>query len=131
MTVRIFTHKHFKANCPDEMIAEIINDFRKYKNGDGQPERFGRDVPFDESKYTSDAGLMHIHVKDASSKNWHLKKITYHKTSNTALIYCEASRNPGYFLLIGFVQEAHQYYRKERQALLAMADIAEDFRKVY
>ena len=39
------------------------------------------------------AGMSHIHIRDSSSKRWHLKKLSYHKTSNTALIYCEGFLN--------------------------------------
>lgn len=131
MKIRIFCHANFRKNCSDELINKLIADFREYKSGNSQPVDLGRDVPFDLSRYTLDAGLRHIHIKDATSKHWHLKKITFHKTSDTALIYCEGSRHPDCFLLIAFVRNAHQYYREEKLALLAMADIAEDFRKSF
>ncbi|MBS9971388.1 type II toxin-antitoxin system YafO family toxin [Vibrio alginolyticus] len=77
------------------------------------------------------AGMSHIHIRDSSSKLWHLKKLSYHKTSNTALIYCEGFLIKNYFLLLGFIENAHQLCKLKPLYLMELADVAERFREKF
>lgn len=131
MTVRIFTSPHFIANCNEEQLASLKSKFINYKTNGVIDPSFGRDVPFEFPGFAYEAGLRHIHLKDApSSKNWHLKKIQFHRTSDTALVYCEGYLNNNNYLLLGFLENAHATYR-ETEYLRRLSVMAEKFRTKY
>lgn len=92
---------------------------------------FGRDTTYDFPSKVKEAGMYHIHIKDSSSKRWELKKISFDKTSNTALIYCDGFFNKSCFLLLGFIENAHQLYRSKPLYLMELSDTAERFREKF
>ncbi|KEQ17484.1 type II toxin-antitoxin system YafO family toxin [Endozoicomonas numazuensis] len=128
MEVKVYLSSHFKESCPEEKIASIAADFKAYKISGRRPDYFGRDVPFEFPNSALQAELQHIHLKDSSSRSWNLKSISYGKTSNTALIYCTGFFDRNKYLLLGFLENAHETYTNNRHYLPGLADIAEDFR---
>lgn len=128
---KIFSSPHFVASCTPEQLALLKTMFVKYKTtGEADPS-FGRDVPFEFPSHIANSGLHHIHIKDKTSENWHLKKIQLHKTSDTALIYCEGFYDKSNYLLLGFLENAHDTYRRNRDYLRNLALIADKFRDKY
>ena len=125
--VRVFSYQPFKDSVSPELYQQLKDKFIKYKKTGITPEDFGRDVPFDFPAKLRDSGLIHIHIKDKSSKKWKLKKFSYNKTSNTALIYAVNYFNPNVFLLIGLLDNAHQVYEENLLYLLELSDIADRF----
>lgn len=131
MSVRVFVHERLKRTSPSHVLSKLIDDFKIYKATGKLPELFGRDVPYDFPFAVKEAGLQHIHVKDATSKNWTIQKISFSKTSDTALIYCQGAIHSDCFLLIAILENAHQTYRTMPLYLLELADIAEKFRESF
>ena len=131
MPVKVFISSHFQENCSQDKIEELISRFRAYKETGIPHPSFGRDTTYDFPSKVKQAGMYHLHIKDASSKKWHLKSISYHKTSDTALIYCEGFWHKNYYLLLGFIENAHEIYREKPLFLLELSDIADNFRKKF
>ena len=106
--------------------------FKKYKKGLLQPDNFGRDELYDRPPSVKSSGLHHIHLKDESSKGWHLRYMRlFDKTSNTALVYCVGERSENHFLLLDILENAHSYYKGGQQHILYLAELADDFRKKF
>ncbi len=55
----------------------------------------------------------------------------YNRTSDTALIYTEGFIHKNYFLLLGFIENAHETYKSKPMYLLDLAEIAERFREKF
>lgn len=128
MEVKVFLSASFKESCPEEKLSTLVEMFREYKKTGVPHAAFGRDTTYDFPSTVKQAGMSHIHVKDSTSKNWNLKRISYDRTSDTALIYCEGFIYRNYFLLLGFLENAHSAYIRKPQYLLDLAEIAEQFR---
>ena len=131
MSVKIFVSSHFQESCPQDMLDELVRRFREYKETGIPHPTFGRDTTYDFPSKVKQAGMYHIHIKDSSSKKWNLKSIAYHRTSNTALIYCEGFWNKDHYLLLGFIERAHEAYRENPLLLLELSDIADRFREKF
>ena len=131
MSVRIFISDHFNKSCDEDKIKLLASQFREYKTTGVPPPTFGRDTTYDFPQQVKEAGMYHIHIKDKTSTNWHLKKIVFHQTSNTALIYCQGSKNKNCYFLLGFIERAHETYLENPLYLLELADIAERFRNKF
>lgn len=132
MEIKVFVHKRLRETFDPELLAEIRARFLDYKANGTQPKTFGRDEKYDRPQSVKDSDLWHIHLKDASSKNWGRPNIeVFNLTSNTALIYTRGFKNPGYFLIISIIENAHQYYGGTEKYIRAMAEIARDFQKYY
>lgn len=131
MTVRVFVHERLKRSCPEHMLSKLIDDFKIYKTTGKLPDLFGRDVPYNFPFSVREAGLQHIHVKDAKAKNWHIQKISFNKTSDTALIYCQGAIQSNCYLLIAVLENAHQTYRSMPLYLAELGDVAEKFRESF
>ena len=131
MDVKVFLSSHFKDSCSEEKISVLVERFREYKKTGIAHPSFGRDTTYDFPSTVKQAGMSHIHVKDATSKKWNLKRIAYDRTSNTALIYCEGFTHRNYYLLLGFIESAHETYKEKPQYLLDLAEIAEQFRSKF
>jgi len=128
MDVKVFVSPSFKQSFPSDKLKPLIEQFRSYKQTGKSPSHFGRDASFDFPSSVKQAAMSHIHIKDNSSRRWDLKRITYDRTSNTALIYCEGFFNKHCFLLLGFLEGAHETYQNKPQYLLDLAEISEQFR---
>ena len=128
MEVKVFLSASFKDSCPEEKLSVLVERFRQYKKTGISHATFGRDTTYDFPSSVKEAGMSHIHLKDSTSKGWSLKKISYNKTSDTALIYCEGFFHKNYYLLLGFLENAHSAYIQRPQYLLDLAEIAEQFR---
>lgn len=131
MTIRVFVHERLKRVCPDQMLSKLIDDFKSYKATGKLPDLFGRDVPYNFPFSVREAELQHIHVKDATSKNWHVQRISFNKTSDTALIYCQGAIHSNCYLLITVLENAHQTYRSMPLYLVELGDVAEKFRESF
>lgn len=131
MEVRVFVSEEMKSNSPKALLKKIVDDFKLYKNGTSVPVNFGRDVPYDYPFSVRESGLEHIHLKDSTSKSWHLKKISFNKTSDTALIYCQGSVHKNCYFLISILEGAHETYRVKPQYLEFLAERAEVFREKF
>lgn len=126
--VKVFVSSEFKESFDKNKLDILVSQFREYKKTGVPHESFGRDATYDFPSEVKQAGMWHLHIKDSSSKGWNLKKISYNKTSNTALIYCEGFFKKDHFLLLGFLENAHQMYKLKPLYLSELADVAESFR---
>ena len=131
MEVKVFLSSHFRDSCSTEKLSSLTERFREYKKTGIQEPTFGRDTTYDFPSSVKNAGMQHIHVRDASSRKWNLKKIIYDRTSNTALIYTEGYFNRNYYLLLGFIENAHETYKNNPLYLLELAEIADKFREKF
>lgn len=95
--VKVFVSSEFKESLDKENLDLVVSRFKEYKITGVPHETFGRDTTYDFPDKVKKAGMYHIHVKDNTSKKWPLKRISFDKTSNTALIYCEGFFNRNYF----------------------------------
>lgn len=126
MTVKIFLPASFKECFKDEQIDLLVARFREYKSTGIKHVTFGRDSEYTFPPNVVAAELKHIHIKDGTSRNWHLKKIDFHMTSNTALVYCEGYFHKNYYCLLGFSATAHETFNSSYLSFLARE--AEKFR---
>jgi mRNA interferase YafO len=132
MEVKVFVHRSFLDSCDPELLAVIKKRFTDYKAHGIRHSSFGRDVSYNRPQSVKDSDLWHIHVKDATSKNWSARWIEVNgMISNTALIYTRGFRNPNYYLLISLLANAHQYYGGTEQYLRSVAAIARGFQEIY
>ncbi|MFS1523938.1 type II toxin-antitoxin system YafO family toxin [Microbulbifer sp. 2304DJ12-6] len=131
MDVKVFISTQFKDSCPEEKLSLLVNRFKEYKRTGRPHPTFGRDTTYDFPFSVKEAGMRHIHIKDKTSGKWHLKRVIYEKTSNTALIYCEGYIHKNHFLLLGFLENAHETYTHNPQYLLDLAEIADNFRNKF
>lgn len=129
--VKVFVSAEFKDSLDKENLDLLVSRFKEYKRTGVPHETFGRDTTYDFPNKVKQAGMHHIHVKDRTSRKWTLKKISFDKTSNTALIYCEGFFNRNYFLLLGFLTDAHSVYARNPHYLLELSDIADRFREKF
>jgi mRNA interferase YafO len=127
--VKVFVSSEFRESMKKEKIDLLITRFKSYKQTGIPHETFGRDTTYDFPDKVKKSGMFHIHIKDNSSKKWNLKKISFDRTSDTALIYCEGFLNRNYFLLLGFLDNAHLTYSRNPLYLLELSDIADKFRE--
>lgn len=128
MDVKVYLSSHFKDSCPEDKVLALSAEFKRYKKTGVKPADFGRDATFDFPSSVKQAGMSHIHLRDRTSKPWTLRTLDYNRTSNTALIYCEGFFDRNKFLLLGFLERAHETYNENRQYLPMLAEIAEQFR---
>lgn len=131
MDVRVFIHPYFRQTCSDELVANLYTRFKAYKSGAVPGASLGRDASYNRPESVRQAGLWHIHVKDETSMDWHLKRVQFDKKSDTALIYCEGFYNKNYFLLLSLLKNAHETCRQDRFYLVKLAELAEKFRDKY
>jgi mRNA interferase YafO len=131
MDIRLFLSEGMRNTTSKELLKKIIDDFKQYKNGGKQPSNFGRDEAYDFPFTVKEAELQHIHLKDSKSTKWHLKKILFHKTSDTALIYCQGSTWKNCYLLISILENAHSTYQVKPMYLSELAEQAESFREKF
>jgi len=128
MEVKVYLTSHFEESCPQDKLARLTQDFKEYKNTGVRPSDFGRDASYDRPFTVKNAELMHIHIRDQSSRSWHLRSLQFDMKSNTALIYCHGFIDKNKYLLLGFLDSAHEAYSNNPQYLLSLAVIAERFR---
>lgn len=128
MDIKVYLSSFFEESCPREKIDKLVQDFKQYKTTGIRPPEFGRDASFDRPSSVKQAELQHLHLKDSTSANWHLKTLQFNMTSNTALIYCHGFFDKNKFLLLGFLEGAHQTYQNSPHYLPSLAEIAERFR---
>jgi mRNA interferase YafO len=131
MDIRVFVSEEVKASSSQPVLKKIVDEFKLYKSGQGRPAHFGRDVPYDFPFSVRESGLAHVHLKDSTSKNWHLKKVSFSKTSNTALIYCQGAVQKNCYFLISILENAHETYRVKPLYLEYLAERAEVFREKF
>lgn len=133
MPCKIFVDAAFRAAIPPENLADLVRQFRQYKDTGVAPPLFGRDAPYTFPPSVAQSGLAHIHIKDQkASKNWALQKVRLHlKTSDTALVYCSGYYKPDHYLLLDLLESAHSYYKPPQFHMLALAELAEKFRLKY
>jgi mRNA interferase YafO len=129
MDVKVFVSSELRNSIEKDKLALLVARFKEYKRTGVPHETFGRDTTYDFPAKIKQAGMSHIHIKDKTSKGWHLKKISFHKTSDTALIYCEGFFNKKCFLILGFIENAHTIYQTKPLYLLELSDIADRFRE--
>lgn len=129
--VKVFISSEFRNSFDEDKLNVLVSRFKHYKETGIPHESFGRDTTYDFPSKVKQAQMYHIHIKDKTSKQWNLKAISYNKTSDTALIYCEGYYNRHYYLLLGFIDNAHYVYATKPLYLLALSDIADKFRERY
>ncbi|WP_445360191.1 type II toxin-antitoxin system YafO family toxin [Microbulbifer sp. EKSA005] len=131
MEVKVFISPNLRETCDKGRLSTLVRDFKKYKIEGIKPEIFGRDVPYEFPASVAQADMHHIHVKDGTSKKWHIQKLDFYKTSNTAIIYCKGFKYINYYCLLGFLVEAHETYKSNPMYLLNLAEEAERFRSKF
>jgi len=131
MSVRVFTCAEFRNNLDEATAQNIVKIFKEYKTTGIIPKNFGRDVAYDLVKSIQATGLRHIHVRDSTSTHWNLRTVQFHKTSDTALVYCQGNLDKNTYLLIAFFENAHKIAREDMLYLMKLGDKAEEFRSKY
>lgn len=132
MNFKIFVHKRLLESFDPALLAQIKQRFVAYKCDGIRHSTFGREVPYTRPQSVVDSNLWHIHLKDATSRNWSRPGLDYfYMTSDTALIYTTGARHPEYFLIISIIENAHLQYGGTEKYIREMADIARGFQKIY
>lgn len=131
MTVKVFLCAEFRKSLDDVRITQLVELFKQYKTSGIPPASWGRDEPYDLVASIKATGLAHIHLKDSTSKHWHLNTMQFNKKSNTALVYCQGYYDKNKYLLIAFFENAHEIARENLLYMMKLGDTAEDFRNKY
>lgn len=128
MDIKVFVSLNLRETCEKERLSTLVRDFKKYKIDGIRPAMFGRDAPYEFPVSVAQADMHHIHIKDKTSRNWHMQKLDFYKTSDTALIYCRGFIHTHNYCLLGFIVEAHERYKSDPMYLISLAEEAERFR---
>jgi mRNA interferase YafO len=131
MNIRVFVSEGMKNSTSKELLKTVVEDFKQYKGGKARPINFGRDEIYTFPFSVKAAELEHIHLKDDKSKKWNLQKVSFNKTSDTALIYCQGSNQKNFYYLISILENAHATYRTKPLYLVGLAELAEVFREKF
>jgi len=111
-------------------LNNLKADFKKYKEGLGLPLTFGRDVPYDHMNTLSILKLeevMHLHLGNFKS---HVQQ--FRRTSNKAhLVYCAGVLETDHYFLIAILKPDAHALAKNRQYMIPIGQMAENFRNRY
>ncbi|WP_157496710.1 type II toxin-antitoxin system YafO family toxin [Hahella ganghwensis] len=123
-TVTVFVRKELdQESQTNSELRALISDFKRYKSG-VQVTYFGKDVPYHDPKpYAERAKLRHVHVLDK------VKTVRVRAgTSDSALIYTEASMTPNTYYVIDFIVDGAHQKARDFSYMNWLIDKAEQFR---
>jgi mRNA interferase YafO len=132
---RVFTHKDLTESLGEQKTKALVDDFRAYKEDQGLPITFGRDVPYDFTHNRSYLELQHLHLNE---KGFPLKLVQFKRTSGFVLVYCPGFFDSKTYLLIAIIK--HYDHKKpsetvgtdrDNNLMSALEKIAEVFREKY
>jgi mRNA interferase YafO len=141
MSVRVFVHKLLLEAEAEKgrsgEIATLRQEFIAYKTSNSPSTLFGRDAPFDRPQTAVSVELKHVHLHDDTVKVDWLRVVQRRRVSNSFLVYCPGEKSSDNYLLIALLRNdpntligAHERTRKIT-FMLELAEIAENFRKIY
>lgn len=141
MAVKIFTTQRLAQELSEDLMRQLVKEFRQYKETGTPTQNFGRDFPYDRPYSAKSVNLQHVHVhpnfligKEVNAltntlRTWRLRSVQVSRTSDTHLIYCQGEHNPNAYLLISFVKSNAHEFANITSAIGALADIAADFQR--
>ena len=131
--MRIFQGRILRQQLTEEQARQLVSDFRRYKEDGLLPETFGRDVVYDHPNtlpLLKAEPLRHMHLSSASEA-WSDDVPQYRRTSDIHLVYCQGALNDLAWCLIAILApEAHKQ-ALDRETMLKLARVAENFRSRY
>lgn len=131
--IRIFTGTIIRSQLTDEELEALIHDFKAYKQGDGLPDTFGRDVAYDHPHTLSTVKqeeLHHLHLAQ-DPKDWTEHAVQFSRTSDVHLVYCRGFYDPDCYALLAILSpDAHQQ-SFDRDLMLKLTRAATHFRNRY
>lgn len=129
--IRVFKSSVIRELLGPDDLANLVKDFKKYKEEGMQPDTFGRDAPYDHPHSLPSIRqeeVRHIHLQDGIS-HWDVRTIQYYRTSDTHLVYCQGAMYDDRFLLITLLKpDAHDQARNN-DIMMAIAKQAAHFRE--
>lgn len=127
---RVFTYTDIRALLTADQLAQIKEDFRRYKETGDLPDTFGRDVPYD-SDVTLDSvrseEIWHLHLSGEDT-SWSINLVQFSRTSDTHLVYCEHALYPGIYLLITLLSPDAHSQARNNNVMTHIAEVAKRFR---
>lgn len=131
MGIRVFTSSRFRnADYSAEVdLKKLQNDFKTYKETGNPSAIFGRDAPYHRPQTVVSAEVQHLHVN--LKGNWNLRIVQRRRVSDAALIYCQGWHSKDNYLLLALLEDQAHRSADDTLYLLALAEIAEDFRSKY
>lgn len=123
-SVKVFIRRELdQESQTNGELRALISDFKCYKSGASVPY-FGKDVPYHDPKpYAERARLRHIHILDK------VKTVQVRAgTSDSVLIYTEASMTPNVFYIIDFISDGAHKKARDFGYMNWLIEKAEEFR---
>ncbi|WP_202862827.1 type II toxin-antitoxin system YafO family toxin [Microbulbifer sp. A4B17] len=123
-TIKVFVRKELDQESQSNSdLRALISDFKRWKSGN-TVHYFGKDVPYHDPKpYAERAKLRHVHILD-KVKTVHIRA----GTSDSALIYTEASMTPNTYYVIDFIAAGAHQKARDFNYMNWLIDKAEQFR---
>jgi mRNA interferase YafO len=131
--MRIFKGRILMEQLTDEQADQLVTDFRNYKQHGLLPDTFGRDAGYDHPNtppLLKAEQLRHIHLlPDTSLPDQNTPQ--YRRTSDVHLVYCQGALDEQSWCLIAILQPDAHKQALDRNVMLKLARVAENFRSQY
>jgi len=130
MPLRVFATQLLRENLSDKELSDLVEDFKAYKSGEGHPNTFGRDAPYDDrTTYlpVKQEEVQHIHLIESSG--WPIHTLQFNRTSDTHLVYCQGFWDPSCYLLIQILSPDAHNKARDNNIMRKIGKIASKFRK--
>jgi len=134
MTTRVLHHINLEQQLAliGLNIADLKNDFKKYKETGLLPNNFGRDAEYNHMNtlpIVKQEKIAHVHIEDPNAP-WTMKSIPFNRTSDTHLVYCQGFFKENCYLLMAILSpDAHEQAR-DRNIMYNLGKMAEKFRSL-
>lgn len=123
--VRVFISKELqRERVTNPVLDSLITKFKAYKAGVFDPH-FGKDVPYHKpAPYAERAKLRHVHILQRVKTI----RISHSDTSDSVLIYTEASMTPNTYYIIDYLADKAHERAREADYMNWLISKAEAFR---
>lgn len=128
--IKIFKSAVIRQQLSQTELNALVTDFKNYKSKGIVPIHFGRDVPYDHPHtlpIVQTEQVQHIHL-GSEDKPLPLKKVHFHRTSDTHLVYCPAALTDECYLLMAILSPNGHQQAKSRDIMYKLGKMAELFR---
>ena len=130
-SIRVFKSNIIRTQLTQTELDALANDFRRYKTGDGVPDLFGRDVPYDHPHtlpIIKNEEVWHMHLADPEQPWPTFHTIQFRKTSDIHLVYCQGGIDQSAYLLMTILSPDGHDQAKDNTVMCKLGFMAEKFR---
>jgi len=130
--IRIFKSQLLIEQLEPEELAELVSDFREYKETGIPADRFGRDALYNDSyslPSVRQEEVEHLHLVEPGQWPRHCSQ--YNRTSDIHLVYCRGYSNTEHYLLMLILKPNAHELARDNNTMHKLAGMASKFREKY